>query len=395
MELVEGELFLKELIEEVVEQYSLEANQKNIAFTYFVSEDADCCFIGDQDRLKQVISNLISNAVKFTQEGEIAVVASATHDFHTKSKIHIDVFDTGIGIKEKDLPKLFKEYSQVENCKNNPNTGLGLGLNLSQKLVRLMGGTISARSDYEIGTNFSFNIFLKKKSNLSATKFYSQINNGFIISSTKFLAKNLALELKKYGIRSEKVYGLDFANNLQFRNQKNTIIFVDHQALETTLDASLSKLHEIQVHFPSAFFVLLKSSSETEICHLVDTCFDASLSKSFRPDQIENLLDDLEKSSGSKTRYVLPFDLVGAERKERSKFVSESLKSLDLVNKSQTDIYGKQLHIFKEKAPSFMNELQSSYQQLSERNCAKYSQALAGEAAAIEAKFIVQKMQSN
>ena len=125
--------FLKELIEEVVEQYSLEANQKNIAFTYFISEDADCCFIGDQDRLKQVISNLISNAVKFTQEGEIAVVASATHDFHTKSKIHIDVFDTGIGIKEKDLPKLFKEYSQVENCKNNPNTGLGLGLNLSQK----------------------------------------------------------------------------------------------------------------------------------------------------------------------------------------------------------------------------------------------------------------------
>ena len=88
---------------------------------------------------------------------------------------------------------------------------------------------------------------------------------------------------------------------------------------------------------------------------------------------------------------MLPFDLVGAERKERSKFVSESLKSLDLVNKSQTDIYGKQLHIFKEKSPSFMNELQSSYQQLSEKNCAKYAQALAGEAAAIEARFIVQK----
>ncbi len=162
MELIEGDLNLREIIEEIIDLYSLDAEQKNICFSYYISEDADCCFKGDTDRLKQVISNLVSNSIKFTNEGEIAIVVSATHDFHTKSKIHVDIFDTGIGIKEEDIPKLFREYSQLQNSNKDNVKGTGLGLNLSQKLVTLMGGNIHVRSDYNIGSNFSFNIFLEK-----------------------------------------------------------------------------------------------------------------------------------------------------------------------------------------------------------------------------------------
>ena len=214
MELIEGDLKLREIVEEIVDLYSLDAEQKNLCLSYHIAADADCCFKGDSDRLKQVISNLVSNSLKFTKEGEIAIVVSATHDFHTKSKIHVDIFDTGIGIKEKDIPKLFREYSQIHDKNKDTTKGTGLGLNLSQKLVTLMGGNIHVRSDYNIGSNFSFNIYLEKKNRLEAKTHLSVFKKAVIISSTKFLSTNMKLYLKNYGIRSERVYGLDFISDV-------------------------------------------------------------------------------------------------------------------------------------------------------------------------------------
>lgn len=115
----------------------------------------------DERRLKQVIINLLSNAVKFTPKGRISIIAKGKMLDNRRRVIHITIKDTGLGIKDSDIPKLFKEFTTLPTHHSvNPN-GTGLGLYLSRKLIRLMNGDITVKSRFGFGSKFTIELPLQ------------------------------------------------------------------------------------------------------------------------------------------------------------------------------------------------------------------------------------------
>jgi signal transduction histidine kinase len=116
--------------------------------------EADLHIVADQRKLKQIIFNLLSNAVKFTPSGGTVNVSTEIYDTY----IEISIEDTGMGIMEEDIPKLFQAFTQLESVYSKEYEGTGLGLALTRLLVELHGGKILVKSVFGAGSRFSFTI---------------------------------------------------------------------------------------------------------------------------------------------------------------------------------------------------------------------------------------------
>jgi len=136
------------------------ARQKGIELTAEAAPDLPGWAFGDAARLRQVLINLISNAVKFTNAGHVTVHAGATPTTGEESLIRIEVIDSGIGIDEPTLARLFQPFTQADNSTARTYGGTGLGLTISSRLIELMGGTLGARSTPGVGSTFWFELAL-------------------------------------------------------------------------------------------------------------------------------------------------------------------------------------------------------------------------------------------
>lgn len=139
--------------------FSLQCQQKNLYFVYDVSPEVPMDLVGDSHRIRQVLSNLVSNAIKFTDRGGIRVRLQRVHP--EKNEFRWSVEDTGAGIKKDYLKKIFSPYTQEFSSTARTHGGSGLGLAISKKLVELMGGELKVASALGQGTAFSFTIPLK------------------------------------------------------------------------------------------------------------------------------------------------------------------------------------------------------------------------------------------
>jgi len=126
---------------------------KNLTFKLFMQDEIPPYLYGDDIRLRQILLNLLGNAIKFTPEGDVCLLVDATD-----TNIHFTVSDTGIGIKEEDLTKLFEVFEQVDIIKNRNIKGAGLGLAITKSLVEMMDGRITVESVYNQGSSFHVEI---------------------------------------------------------------------------------------------------------------------------------------------------------------------------------------------------------------------------------------------
>src|SRR5262249_44307986 len=116
--------------------------------------------IGDPDRLRQILNNLVGNAIKFTDKGEVFINASLASRVEEHFMLRVAVHDSGIGIDEKDLPKLYEVFSQVDGSMIRRHGGTGLGLSICKRLVKMMDGEINVESQLGIGSTFTFTVKL-------------------------------------------------------------------------------------------------------------------------------------------------------------------------------------------------------------------------------------------
>lgn len=140
------------LISEVVTMLQPLAKQKNIKLTH-VENDLDLFITSDVDKCRHVLQNIIGNAVKFTEKGKVEILAK-----QSDNNITITVIDTGIGIAEKHLSHIFEEFRQADGSTSRRFGGTGLGLAIAKKYANLLGGTISAKSIVNKGTEFTFSL---------------------------------------------------------------------------------------------------------------------------------------------------------------------------------------------------------------------------------------------
>jgi two-component system sensor histidine kinase/response regulator len=165
---------LHKIIEDVLELFAERAHSKDLELSYHIASEIPVGVMGDPTRIRQVLSNLVGNAIKFTGHGEIVIDVSLD-DNHGESRqaagaapyrVHIAVRDTGIGVSEEVLPCLFQAFSQADGSTTRKYGGTGLGLAISRQLVELMGGEIGVDTRVGQGSTFSFTLPLLAETGL-------------------------------------------------------------------------------------------------------------------------------------------------------------------------------------------------------------------------------------
>ena len=149
---------LEEVIKKVINQISVKSQEKGLELVVFIDEDVPKCLNGDSLRLSQVLLNLISNAIKFTEKGKIIIHAELLEIDGEIALLRFSVKDTGIGLTEKQIKRLFQPFTQADASTTRKYGGTGLGLSISQKLVNLMKGIIWVESEAGVGSTFFFTI---------------------------------------------------------------------------------------------------------------------------------------------------------------------------------------------------------------------------------------------
>lgn len=158
MDIVEVEYEPLSLINDLTSVVCSRIGSKSIEFTMDIAPDLPKSLYGDSVRIHQIILNLLTNAVKFTHQGEVHLKIDFDRMDNDTVLMKTEISDTGIGIKKEDMCKLFNLFQQVDSKRNRNIEGTGLGLAISQRLLTLMDGKISVESEYEKGTTFFFEL---------------------------------------------------------------------------------------------------------------------------------------------------------------------------------------------------------------------------------------------
>ena len=155
---------IKNSIEDALDLVASSASEKGLTIAYAIDKGTPKTIIGDPTRLRQILANLLSNAVKFTSSGEVEILVSSKNLGGGRHEIHFAVKDTGIGIPQDKMDRLFQSFSQVDLSTTRRYGGTGLGLAISKRLAKLMGGRIWAESIPGKGSTFHFTISAKEAS---------------------------------------------------------------------------------------------------------------------------------------------------------------------------------------------------------------------------------------
>ncbi len=158
MEIIPVEYHTSSTLNDIVVMTQARASKKKLEFQVHVAPDIPSVLFGDETRLKQIIVNILTNAVKYTEEGNVTLDVSAQKANEKEINLFVRISDTGIGIKKEDIKKLFCAFERIEEERNRHIEGTGLGMNITQKLLTLMGSHLEVESKYGKGSKFCFTI---------------------------------------------------------------------------------------------------------------------------------------------------------------------------------------------------------------------------------------------
>lgn len=203
LELVEAEYEIMPLINDVAHMMNARIGNKDLELILEVDPGIPCKLYGDDLRLKQVIINLVGNAVKFTKEGAVTLRVNY-YKTNEGIDLYISVKDTGIGIQKEDMEKLFDSFQQVDTKRNRKMEGSGLGLAISKQMIELMGGSLMVESEYGKGSEFHFmipqkivddtpSVMLKEEKRIRALGFFY---NSYVKSAFYNLMIQLGVDYK-------------------------------------------------------------------------------------------------------------------------------------------------------------------------------------------------------
>lgn len=216
LDLENSEFSLPNLIENQIDLLVARARKKSISLVTYISPDLPQNFIGDAGRLGQIILNVVSNAIKFTENGGVSLRVYPLLDSEAKlnfCKIRLEVRDTGIGISPENQLKLFQPFSQADNKISRKFGGTGLGLSISKELIIAMGGSIGVESTEGNGSTFWIELPLACNNTSTFFTQHSQIKNLHDMRVLIFDSDSLVVETVNNYLSSWKMRGVS-ANNI-------------------------------------------------------------------------------------------------------------------------------------------------------------------------------------
>jgi len=200
------EFYIEDVFEKIAGLIALQADEKGLELIFDVGQDVPLGLVGDPLRLGQVIINLASNAVKFTEKGEIIIQTKLVEDKKDQVVLQFLVIDSGIGMSEEQTRRLFKSFSQADTSITRKFGGTGLGLAICKRLIKMMGGSISLKSEIGKGSTFSFTAAFKQhdqKKKQPAEDIDFQEMNALIVEDSRAAGQALKHILESFKFKTE------------------------------------------------------------------------------------------------------------------------------------------------------------------------------------------------
>ncbi len=262
MEIIPVEYDLSSILNDLVNMIQTRADAKGLMLVLDFDKDMPNLLNGDEIRIKQVITNILTNAVKYTEKG--SVVFGMTYEKLPEEPdsvlLQVSIKDTGIGIKEEDLKKLFSEFERIEEKRNRNVEGTGLGMNITKSLLQMMGSTLKVESIYGLGSKFSFAVkqkvvswspigdyeasykkSLKQRGRYKAS-FTAPTAEVLVVDDNQMNLMVFKSLLKRTGVKIDMAGSGDEALSLAY-DKKYDVIFLDHMMPEKD---GIETLHEMR-----------------------------------------------------------------------------------------------------------------------------------------------------
>ena len=298
MELINKEYNSQELFNSLSTMLITRIGDKPIDFKTVIASDIPPVLKGDTGKLKQIILNLLTNAVKYTDKGFIKYRIECINDFkNNKTKLIITITDTGRGIKKEDIDRLFKKFERLEEDRNTSIEGTGLGLAITEGLAELMGGKITVISDYGKGSTFKFvviqdivNVEIKEKSSNTISFDYNTFEGkkALIVDDSKLNLKVAENVLKNFLVTTESVTsGLECLSCVN--SKKYDIIFMDIMMPNMNGVEVLKKLREENINTP--VIALTADAIEGQEEKYMSEGFDGYISKPINKEKLNYVLN--------------------------------------------------------------------------------------------------------
>ncbi|MBO6303813.1 MAG: response regulator [Selenomonadaceae bacterium] len=308
LDIIPVEYELSSLLNDLVNMVETRAKKKGLAFHIEVPEDIPSVLYGDEIRIKQVVTNILTNAVKYTEQGSVTLKITFTKEGDIL-KSRCSVIDTGIGIKEEDLHKLFRAFERIEESRNRTIEGTGLGMNITERLLALMGSKLEVESVYGKGSAFSFELTQKIVNDAPMGRFedaYRQTLKKRETYKESFVAPNATiLVVDDTAMNLTVVKGLLKATKINIRTaesgyealklvteEKYDIIFLDHRMPGIDGIETLQRMKELPNNLNKGVPVVSLTANAVSGAKKIymDAGFDAYLTKPIDSHQLEGLI---------------------------------------------------------------------------------------------------------
>ncbi len=324
---------LKDVLEDTIDMVAVRAHSKGLEFTYFINDDVPLFLRGDPGRLKQILINLTSNAVKFTEKGEVLITVTLEDQGDMKTTLRFSVKDTGIGLPEDRLGNIFHSFSQGDNSMTRKYGGTGLGLAISKQLSELMGGGIGVESKANEGSVFWFTVVLDKQQAGAGEKIVVSGNlkekKILIVDDNKTNRMILSRQLGSWNCRSEEAANgreaIQILKQAAADNDPFSIVLIDMQ-MPSMDGQTLGKKIKSDELLKNTMMIMLTSMGQRGDAALAKkTGFSAYLTKPVKNSQ---LFDCLVTVLGKKEELVQDDDAELITRFTLKKLAQEKARIL-------------------------------------------------------------------
>ncbi len=306
MEIVPVKYEMSDMVNDLVNIVSDRAEKKNLDLILDIDENLPKTLYGDDVRIRQVITNLLTNAVKYTEKGSVTLTIRGEDVTDSECTLYVEVKDTGIGIKEEDMEKLFRSFQRLDQKRNRTIEGTGLGMSIATGILKLMDSELNVDSEYEKGSTFSFRLNQKiidsnplgpyqrhhiEEESISEGKVLQIENAEILVVDDNDMNLKVAKGLmKNLGVVPELASGGKEAVN-KVRNKHYDIILMDHMMPEMDGIEALKVIKEEYLLDENTVVIALTANAISGAKEMyIAEGFSDYLSKPMNPKELEAML---------------------------------------------------------------------------------------------------------
>jgi PAS domain S-box-containing protein len=296
---------LIEILQNTTKSFLNSAKEKGLSLQLMASKDIPAFLLGDSVRISQIINNLLSNGIKFTEKGEVGLMAKFIESKNNIASISFEVWDTGIGIEQEYLPQLFEHFTQAYTDTTRKYGGTGLGLAICKKLVDIMGGNLIVESNKGKGTKFSFTLKLAiadtNTEEIKSARLPENVNfsglNVLLVEDNQvnvMVAKQL---LNRWNIQVDAaVNGKDAL--VWVKRKKYDLILMDLQMPEMDGFESASTMRKAGILTP--IFALSANVNSDARENVIASGMNDYISKPFKPSELSEKINSIYQQKKAK-----------------------------------------------------------------------------------------------